>query len=104
MRVIENILSLDEIQDLTARSLVYRTTGDKIRFDLPVSLELKNKLQKAFNTLFEFKNNSIPLRWIKGDTKAHIDKNTSNDVGNDVFNLFKRHKWQFSYYIGQTSH
>jgi len=80
MKIINNILSEAEIQTLVRQSLDYKpSTPSTCKFQLPISDEMKSKLRTAFNAAFVFENDMLCMRWIKGDTPPHIDKNSANE-------------------------
>jgi hypothetical protein len=76
--MISNILSANEIVDIVNDPIVQENKEklsalDKVDFSIILTDELKNKLETGFNINLS-QQTTIPLRWIKGDTPAHIDR------------------------------
>lgn len=74
-----NVLSTDEIETILTNEIVLNkraeltSIGCKVKFSIELSLEIKNKIQEKLG-LDLSQVTSIPMRWVKGDTKPHIDK------------------------------
>jgi hypothetical protein len=80
--MIKNILSTTEIADILNDPIVQTnkeklSTVEKVDFSIDVTDEIKTKLETGFGISLS-QITSIPLRWIKGDTPAHIDKGEHN--------------------------
>ena len=73
-----NILSSDEITDILNNPIVKinkekLSTLQKVDFSIQLSDSIKNKLEIGLGiNLMHI--HSFPMRWIKGDTAAHIDR------------------------------
>jgi hypothetical protein len=73
-----NVLSQDEITSLLNHPSVQQAKEklnhqNMVYFSLPLSFSIKSKLQETFGLNMDSLD-SIPMRWIKGDTFPHIDK------------------------------
>jgi hypothetical protein len=70
---IDYILSLPEV--INAKYRIDSQTEGSIYFNIDLNESLRKILLEKFGLEFS-KINSIPMRWIKGDTKPHIDKSS----------------------------
>jgi hypothetical protein len=82
--VYTNVFSNEELDYLTnhpdvlaAKSLLDKEQSTMIYLSLPITDLLRDTLQLCFGLNLS-KNTQIPMRWIKGDTKPHIDTGLSN--------------------------
>jgi hypothetical protein len=80
----DNVLSVDDIEYLlnlpeviSAKQNIDSKTKGSVYFSIPLSSDLKNKINDKLN-LDLTSYNSIPMRWIKGDTLPHVDKGASS--------------------------
>jgi len=77
-----NVLSTDEIQTILTNEIVLikkaelNSISRKVKFSIELSLEIKNKIQDKLGLDLSMVS-YIPMRWVKGDTKPHIDKSES---------------------------
>jgi hypothetical protein len=76
--VTSNILNIDEIHGLlnaddVVKSRELLSTQNVVKFSIPLSPEIKSKIEQGLNIDLS-KIDDLPLRWVKGDTSAHIDK------------------------------
>ncbi len=75
--MMHNILSSSEISDILNHPIVKThkailSDAEKVvRFSFPLSDEVRNKLS---NRLSINLSQTVPMRWVKGDTQPHIDK------------------------------
>lgn len=75
--MMHNILSSSEISDILNHPIVKThkailSDAEKVvRFSFPLSDEVRNKLS---NRLSMSLPQTVPMRWVKGDTQPHIDK------------------------------
>lgn len=75
-----SILDMNEINELFNNSDVISnkeklSTQNIVKFSISLSNEIKNKIE---NSLSIHLSDTVPMRWIKGDTLPHIDKGESN--------------------------
>ncbi len=68
---IEYILNLPEV--IAAKSKIESRNNGSIYFDISLTDKIKMKLSEKFGINFD-NINSIPMRWIKGDTLPHVDR------------------------------
>lgn len=76
--MIHNLLSSEEIADILNNPIIEinrekLATLDKVDFSIELSDTIKNKLETGLEIDLS-QITSIPMRWIKGDTAAHIDR------------------------------
>lgn len=76
--MISNLLSSNEITDILNNPIVNSnkeklSTLDKVDFSIQLPDEIKNKLETGLSINLS-QIDSIPMRWIKGDTLSHMDK------------------------------
>lgn len=72
---IDYIMSLPEVK--LAKDSIDKQSNGQITFSINLESHLKSYLHEK--TGLDLQNiNSIPMRWIKGDTKPHIDRGTTN--------------------------
>ena len=76
--MISNLLSSNEITDILNNPIVNSnkeklSTLDKVDFSIQLSDEIKNRLETGLSINLS-QIDSIPMRWIKGDTLSHMDK------------------------------
>ena len=83
MSVIQNIFTQEELsfflnssQVLAAKEKVDKLEKGSIYFTIPLTTGLRTLIQNVFNLDFSSLN-SIPMRWIKGNTLPHVDKGIS---------------------------
>lgn len=76
----ESVFTEDEIRAILEQedvAIAKQQLDDKssgsVYFTLPLPISIKTKLRESLG-LDLFSVNSIPMRWIKGDTKPHIDR------------------------------
>jgi len=68
---LQYILNLPEV--LTSKEEIYKKQSGSVYFNSALTEDIKNRLTQTFNN--DFSNlQSIPMRWIKGDTVRHQDK------------------------------
>jgi len=84
VNVYENVLNDEELSFILTHSLtissreLLTTNNNVIKFYIKLPITIKNSLKNAIGLdLYNIKD--VPMRWIKGDTKPHID------MGEDVF-------------------
>lgn len=80
--ILSNCLNKDEIQEILSLSEVIinkekLSNCNTISFSTQLDQRLKNKLSQSFGIDLSVVN-SIPMRWIKGDTNAHIDSGVNS--------------------------
>jgi hypothetical protein len=70
-----NVLNffLESPETIAAKEKIEQEESGQLTFTLSLSKEL----QQAMTDMFGFTVQSVPLRWIKGDTKPHIDQGAS---------------------------
>ena len=82
--VSESILSISEITELVnnvdvqfnkQKLLTENVTENVVKFSISLPNEIKTKLETSLSIQL---SNSVPMRWIKGDTLPHIDKGESH--------------------------
>jgi len=98
--MMHNILSSSEISDILNHPIVKSNKArlsnaqKVVRFSFPLSDEMRNKLS---NRLSVSLSQTVPMRWVQGDTQPHIDKGEkqfskthliylTNSVGNLIIN------------------
>lgn len=76
---ITNILSLNEIEHFLNDSMV-KLKKEKlseqqpiVKFSIPLSDNIKSKLENSLSINLS-QVTTVPMRWIRGDTRPHIDK------------------------------
>jgi hypothetical protein len=75
---IQSLLQLPEV--LAAKENIDSKTSGSVYFNIPLTNELKEILNNTFGIDLNGIS-SIPMRWIKGDTRPHIDRG-SNEFDN----------------------
>lgn len=100
INMMHNILSSSEISDILNHPIVKTNKANLsdaqkvVRFSFPLSDEMRNKLS---NRLSVSLSQTVPMRWVQGDTQPHIDKGEkqfskthliylTNSVGNLIIN------------------
>ena len=78
-KVIHNVLSSTDVNYILNSTVVKENkkklqNNQKVNFKINLSNELINKIETALGINLSKTAGSIPMRWIKGDTLAHIDK------------------------------
>jgi hypothetical protein len=75
--MMHNILSSNEISDILNHPIVKSNKASLsnaqkvVRFSFPLSDEMRNKLS---NRLSVSLSQTVPMRWVQGDTQSHVDK------------------------------
>ena len=82
LSIIQNALSQNAIDEIYNQEIVNASKNklehsNNVYFDIPLSNSLKTELASCFQ-IDLIGIEKIPMRWIKGDTLAHIDKQKDN--------------------------
>jgi len=84
MSTYSNVLSNEELnylnnhhEVLLAKSSLDNRTSGMVYFSIPITESIRTTLQSRFG-LHLPESSSIPMRWIKGDSRPHIDVGASN--------------------------
>ena len=115
MSVINNFLSDVELAYINNLPEVIESktkliSSSKVYFNIEVTETIRNVLHEKFG--LEFSGNTIPMRWIKGDTSPHIDHGASkfentylvylNDspgtflIGNEAYDILENTGYVFN--------
>ena len=78
-----NVLSNEELdylnshsEVLVAKASIDSKTSGSVYFSVPITNSIRNTLQSQFGLNLSL-DSKIPMRWIKGDTKPHVDVGSS---------------------------
>ena len=73
--MIERILQLPDVQ--SHKLQVDKETSGSVYFSIQLDEDLRTQIQDAFGISLQGLR-KIPMRWIKGDTKPHIDRGSDD--------------------------